>query len=354
MILRKPYGFLIKHFKLIHLIITGLFGYIVFENRDIYKFIKSVIADTANKYNAETYINYSLYIYLFIALLLCGIVYWLLKYKDKPRRIYMVTIFGYCAIAIFLFSTFAYMGSFNNSSIDQKTIRLYKDIMTITLFFQYYIIIFMGIRGLGFDIKKFDFRRDVQELNATSEDGEEIEVNANIDTTNIMRVLRKKRRELGYFFIEYKFYIITILVVIIGITGYKTYNYFSEKYKVYNQNELIGMEYGITIKDSYYNIDNGKNYVIINFDIYKYGTKKRFDTGNLVLLIGDNSYTPNKNICYKFNKLGSCYKKQYITNDTSSYILSYEVDNLNIQDAYLVFNETYDNSYKVKLVMKGY
>ena len=354
MILRKPYGFLIKHFRLIHLIITGLFAYVVLKNRDVYKFIKTVIADTANKYNAEAFINYKIYIYMLIAILLCGIVYWLLKYKDKPRRIYIVTILGYIAIAIFMFSTFAYMGSFNNSTIDQKTIRLYKDIMTITLFFQYYIIIFMAVRGLGFDIKKFDFRRDAQELNATSEDGEEIEVNTNIDTTNIVRMFHRSKREWGYFFTEYKFYIITILAIIIGITAYKTYNYFSEKYKVYNENDLIGMEYGITVKDSYYNIDGDKNYVIISLDIYKYGTKKRFDTGNLVLLIGNESYSPNKNVCYKFNKLGTCYKKQFITSDTSSYILSYEVDNLNIQDAYLVFNETYDFSYKVKLAMKSY
>ena len=354
MILRKPYAFLIKHFRLIHLVITALFIYIVVKNREVYNFLKKVIVDTANKYDANMFINYRIYIFILIAIILCVVVYWLLRYKDKPRRIYIFTIIGYIVVGIFMLAVYAYMGGFNNNGIDQKTIRLYRDLMTITLFFQYYIIIFMGIRGLGFDIKKFDFRRDVQELNANSSDGEEIEVNANIDTTNIMRGIRKQRREFGYFFQEYKVYIVTILIIIFGISGYKLYNYFSEKYKIYNENDLIGNMYGITIKDSYYKIDNDNNYVIINFDVYKNGISDRFNPGNMMLMIGIDSYSPDKNICYKFNKLGNCYKKQYITNEASNYILSYSVDNLNIQDAYLVYSESYDNSYKVKLIMKEY
>ena len=39
----------------------------------------------------------------------------------------------------------------------------------------------MAIRGLGFDIKKFDFNRDAQELNATDSDSEEVEINTKID-----------------------------------------------------------------------------------------------------------------------------------------------------------------------------
>ena len=50
----------------------------------------------------------------------------------------------------------------------------------------------MIIRGLGFDIKKFNFNKDVQELNLSQEDMEEVEVNVGIDTTNILRGVRKQ------------------------------------------------------------------------------------------------------------------------------------------------------------------
>ena len=354
MILRRPYAFLIKHFRLIHLIITVLFAYVVYKNREVYKFLKEVIISSANKYNALEYINYNIYIFLIIALILCGIVYWLLKFKDKPRKIYIFAIVGYIIIGIFMLTVYGYMNEFSNMAIDQKTIRLYKDLLSITLWFQYYIVVFMLIRGLGFDIKRFDFRRDAQELNLGAEDAEEVEVNINIDTTNIVRGVRKQKREFGYFFQEFKVYILVILFLVVGIFGYKLYQYYSVKYKVYSENETIGNIYSVVIKDSYYKIDNDNNYVIINFDISKYGKKDRFNLGNMVLMVGNNSYYVNKNICYQFKKVGNCYKKQYITADVDNYIIVYPVDNLNVQDVYLIYNETYENAYKVKLIMKEY
>ena len=336
------------------MIITVIFTYIVLKNREVYAFLKKVIVNSANKYDSGMVINYKIYIFMLIAIILCGIVYWLLKYKDKPRRIYIFTILGYVIVGIFMLTVYVYIDGFSINSIDQKTIRLYRDLVMITLFFQYYIIIFMGIRGLGFDIKKFDFSKDAQELNATSLDGEEIEINTSIDTTGIMRGVRKQKRELWYFFEEYKIYILAILIFIIAVSSYKLYNYFTLKYKVYDENTLIGNIYNITVRDSYYKIDYDKNYVIINFDIYKYGTIDRLNPGNMLLIVGKDSYTPDKNICYKFNDLGNCYKKQYITNESNNYILSYAVDNLNIQDAYLIYSESYEDSYKVKLVMKEY
>lgn len=354
MILRRPYAFLIKHFRLIHLIITGLFAYVVYKYREIYKFLKEVIADSANKYNALEYINYKIYIFIIIALILCGVVYWLLRFKDKPRKIYIFTMISYIIIAIFMFAVYGYMNGFSNMAIDQKTIRLYKDILSITLWIQYYIVIFMLIRGLGFDIKRFDFRRDAQELNLGASDAEEVEVNINIDTTNLVRGVRKQKRELGYFFQEFKVYIIVILLLVFGIGGYKLYEYYSLKYKVYNENQVVGNLYNIVVKDSYYKIDDDNNYVIINFDVLKYGKKDRLNLGNMILMIGDNSYNVDKNICYQFKKIGNCYKKQYITNNYENYIILYPVDNLNIQDAYLLYKESYEETYKIKLIMKEY
>ena len=52
MILRKPYAFLIKHFKLIHLVITGILFYLVLKYRDVYVFLRKCVTDNAYKYNA--------------------------------------------------------------------------------------------------------------------------------------------------------------------------------------------------------------------------------------------------------------------------------------------------------------
>ena len=133
-----------------------------------------------------------------------------------------------------------------------------------------------------------------------------------------------------------------------------TFKKVSKKFKVYSENEVVGYNYSIIVKDSYYNINKGKNYVIVNFDVSKYGREDKLNVNNLILMIDKDEYTPNKNICYDFDYLGKCYKKQYITQDVSSYIIVYEVDSLNIEKSYLVYRESYEDSYKVKLDLENY
>lgn len=354
MVFRRPYAFLIKHFRLIHLIITAILVYIVSFSNKIYAFINSCIIDQVNRYNALEYINYNIYIFIGIGIVLFSIIFWLLKYKDKPTIIYVVSIFGYIIVSIYLFILYGYFSGLPNNIIDQKIIRAYRDIMLIMLCFEYLITIIMFIRGLGFDVKKFNFTKDIQELNLTHEDAEEIEVDVSLDTNVLMREVRKQKREFGYFFKEYRVIILgifSILIIILGVSGYR---YFSKKYKFYYENESIGYINNINIKSSYYNIGKNKNYIIVNFDIFKGGIKDRLNVNNMILSVGGVEYIPNKNICYNFSDLGNCYKKQYVTNNLSNYIVVYEVDNLNIEKTYLIYKESYDDLFRVKLNLKNY
>lgn len=352
MVLRRPYAFLIKHFRLIHLMIAILLAYLAFIMREIYKYLNSVIDQTVFRYDVLNYINYNIYIYIALALILCFVIYWLLKFKDKPRKMYLMLIVGYIIIGIFMFILFSHMHGFLNAIPDMKSLRLYRDIMSINLLFQYFFVIMMIIRGLGFDLKKFNFATDAQELNADAADSEEIEINTQIDTTNVVRMFNKKQREFGYFFREFKLYIITILVLVIGISGYILYSNFNKKYKVYKMDQVVGSINNIIIRNSYYNTDGDNNYVIVSFDAYKVGKQEKLNTGNMALYLGKEKYIPDKNICFKFSYLGNCYKKQYITNQSNNYIVTFKVKNLNINKAYIVYTDSYEHVYKIKLDMK--
>ena len=321
---------------------------------DIYRYLNTVIDNTLNRYNALLYIKYSIFLFIFLALVLCVIVFLLLKYKNKPRKIYIVIIIGYIIIGAYIFVLFNYMREFSESIVDQKNIRVYRDILLMLQFFEYYTIFFMLIRGMGFDIKKFNFKTDLQELNVTSEDSGEVEIDTRIDTTNVMRRVRKQGRELGYYYKEYKNIILAIAIVAGVFLIYKGYNYFTDKLKVYNENDLIGDAYKVTIKDSYYYTEGNDNYVIINFDINKEGTPKLFNSGMMTLTIARKKYTPDKNICYKFSSLGPCYKRQYIKQNPENYILAYKVDRLYASKTRIEYNESYDREYKVKLALKEY
>lgn len=354
MILRRPYAFLIKHFKLIHLIITAILGYLVIQNNNIYSFLNDCIGNSFYKYDALEYINYSVYIWILLGIGLFFVIYWLFRYKNKPKTLYIISIGGYVLVGIFMFVLFSYMRELPNGIVEQKTIRAYRDIMTITLGFQYLIILNMFIRGLGFNLKKFDFDSDSQELNLSSEDSEEIEVNFNIDTTNIMRNVRKQKREFGYYFQEYKVFILGILGIVLVIILFNVFSGFKGMFNVYEQNEIVGNINYITVKKTYYIVDGEKSYIILGFDIFKNGREEQLDIDKMVLKIGDYEYYPNKNICYNFNYLGNCYKKQYITNNSTSYILTYEVDSINLDKTYLLYKESFENTFKVKLNLENY
>ncbi len=57
MVLKKPYGFLIKHFKVIHLILTALYIYLAMHVNQILNYYNNFISNTASKLDAIKYIN---------------------------------------------------------------------------------------------------------------------------------------------------------------------------------------------------------------------------------------------------------------------------------------------------------
>ena len=57
MVLKKPYAFLIKHFRLIHLVITAILVWLLMISRGIHKYLSLVIKDSINRYDALNYIN---------------------------------------------------------------------------------------------------------------------------------------------------------------------------------------------------------------------------------------------------------------------------------------------------------
>ena len=57
MILRKPYAFLIKNFRIIHFVLTFLMIYVVYKYNNIAKFIQNYIDNIANTQVATSYVG---------------------------------------------------------------------------------------------------------------------------------------------------------------------------------------------------------------------------------------------------------------------------------------------------------
>jgi len=93
MVLKKPYAFLIKHFKLIHLLLCIPLIYLIIRTGAIASFLSSYVA--SNYYTKEiniagTYINYFMYFAIILILGLVLSIYFLMKQKEKENISYKI------------------------------------------------------------------------------------------------------------------------------------------------------------------------------------------------------------------------------------------------------------------------
>jgi len=367
MILRKPYAFLIKHFKLIHLFISGLVLYLIFKTNSILNFFKDYISDDILKVDASNYINILIYLSLILIIGLAVSMIVLMRKKDKPLLFYILTIIGYSI----LFIGFVYVGSVINTLefnlLDRKSISLARDITRFMLIGQWIFLLPYVIRTLGFDIKKFDFKKDLQELDIQDTDNEEFELLSPVDMKKVEKFGRRRIRELYYYYIENKFFILIILGIVLFISSIFIISSIDfSTLKKYDEKEVFKLDnfYTLKVEDSYITTksDSGKNiaindnfYLIVKFTINSmYNKDFSLDTNKFLVSIKNREFIPTKTYYNYFKNYGIGYKNQDISlNDNKSYILVYNIPNeYKNKKIKLEYNYRYDNSGKNPKMIK--
>ncbi len=333
MIVRKPFAFLIKHFKAIHLFLFGLLVYVCYKYNGIVSFLRNYISTGNGRYDAVNYINYTPIYIILGAIVVMAIIYYLMKYKDKPKKLYLFSIIGYIAVIILFIFLFNYLRTFSSSIIEQKTLRLYRDISLMGLIFQYIIIVIMLIRGLGFDIKKFNFSKDIQELNIDLTDNEEVELVMGFDTNKTKFKIRRFFREFRYFIRENILFTGLSLIVIVIILWIIVANYTS-KNKVYKENEYFGVDFNMLVNGSYLTKEDSSSkklsvgnssLLVVKFKISS-NHSDVLNPDNFILSIYGKTYSPNNKYCSSLKDIGKCYNKIKLTEQEKEYIFVYLVD----------------------------
>jgi len=339
MILRKPYAFLIKHFKLIHLIISLLMFYLITRTNSILNFFKDYIQNNVVEIISSNYINILVYLSLILIIGLIFTMIFLMRKKSKPLLYYILTIILY----IILFAGFIYLEStistLERNILDRKTISLARDITRFMLIGQWLFLIPCVIRTLGFDIKKFDFKKDLQELEVDITDNEEFELVSPIDMNKVEQYGRRRVRELKYYYIENKIFILIIISVIALFTGIRLFNTIRINITTkYEEKEIIELDdyYTLQIEDSYIvsKDKNGKDistnnntFLIVKFTVNsKYERSFTLDTNKFLLNIKKDTYIASRRYYDYFTDYGIGYKGQKIKlNDTKTFILVYMI-----------------------------
>lgn len=346
MIIKKPYAFLIKNFRKIHLIIAILVGISLANTFNIHSFFKSMIDNTTVINVPSNLITIYSYLVAILLVIFGLIMFILMKKKDKPSKFYLFMTIYYVILNIVLFVFSLYLENIGKGSgISLETRRAFNDICNIVLFPQYFFIIFISIRTIGFDIKKFDFGKDLKELEITSTDNEEFEFVLGFDFHKLFIKFKRKMREFRYYFLENaKLFLYGFLIIIIGIVGVISYNLIFGK-KEYKETDLITSgNFQITVLNSYMTdfsqnglvIDDNKYYFVINAKFKNVtSTAQIIPTSDYMIQTGNKNYLATFSKNNYFNDLGDPYNNEQIDPYEEVYrLIVFEIGKDDIQKDY--------------------
>ena len=354
MVFRRPYAFLIKYFRLIHIILFILFAYITFKANSILTFFKDYINYKGSmEIISSDYINVWIFIFSILIIGISIIIFFLMRYKKKPKLFYVITsIVSVISIILFLY-LYGNIKVLESTSMAAREIRLLRDISRFNYWMLFIMCIPTLIRGLGFDIKKFNFNKDLQDLNLSKEDSEEIEISTNLSSDKILTTGRRGIRELKYYYAENKFFIniilgvvAVILILIFPFNKFVIHGTLSEK-------QMLSTRYfNFKVIDSYVSdrnrISRDNAYVIVKFSTKGKISKYNFKLDNFVLKSKDNDYIPSLKYYYYFLMIlvQDIKREELATNKYNEYIFVY---NINSEDKNSKFTLNYlGNDRKIR------
>ena len=337
MIIKKPYAFLIKYFKIIHIIMFIMFGYFVFALKDILDYFTSAVLSNnmSSIVSNNTYFSFWYVLFAILLLLASIAILFLMIQKKKPFIFYILTgIYAFLLIvmAIIFKSYFAEVAK--SGSYPTSTIVIYRDLTTVMYYGTFAFLIMSFVRGFGFDIKKFSFDKDKEELNISKDDSAEVVLNINIDKDKIINKTRKYKREWGYIYEDNKtFFKRAGIILAVALFAYIVINGFIVN-KTYKMGSFIDAgNFGIRIdkvilsnKDAYGEVRD-RNYVGVAFTIKTGADGTYFDNRFLRLMINDDYYYSTQSVNSIMGDIGQVYNNQALAGKKElNYVLLFDYD----------------------------
>ena len=339
MILRKPYAFLIKHFKMLHILLSACIFYLIYRTGTMINYINNYVDNTISVVGDEivgTLFNTGIFLLPILIIVFAGILLTIMTIKEKPRLFYIIVIIVEVAILLVYFYAYGVFSSMEETILDMRTIKALRDILFYVIIAQTGFSVFAVVRGVGFDIKKFNFGNDLQELEISAADNEEFEVALDFDLNDKKRAGRKVYRHIKYWILEHKkLFIISMSILIAIITAIICVDY-AKNHKTYPQGKTLTMNgFSMTVNNSYLvstdikgnNITGDNAYLVVaDLSIRCNENKpKTLKTGAIELNIAGDIYHHTDKYNYQLADLGNVYNNQAIGQDEKRYLLVYEI-----------------------------
>lgn len=307
MIIRKPYAILIKNFKLIHTILTICMIYLVYKTYGIFNYIGEYMKTTMLAVGEDlTAVLFDVKMFWLAGIITAGLIVMLVVMirKKKPFLFYVVNIIIFIAtlgVYSYLYDTINYI---EGNIIEMTDLKLAYDISMMLMFAQGISMVLSFVRAIGFDYKKFDFGKDLMELEVVEDDDEEVEVSVNIETNVIKRGVNRRKRFAKYVYLENKFAINVMIFLAVSLIAFVIYLNVNVYNVVYNEGDRFlayDLEMGILksylIENNYRGqkiTDDGEVIVALEADVKAFYRDQTLTTAKTILYIDGVEYYPNE------------------------------------------------------------
>lgn len=306
MVLRKPYAFFIKHFKLFHIILSALIVFSIMRMINVITFINSYLNSDKNLITMNDVSSiYSVIDYLIpiVSLAFSILLLVVMTMKKKPNKYYAYSTIIIVFLLILNIYGHTTMKQLTKVWLYENRVSTLRDLYVFALLGSIVEVAISVSRAIGFNVSRFDFNNDIIQLELSEKDNEEFELMVDFDFNDLKRDTQKKVRYFKYFIKEYKNILLWSVCIVVGfIVCFTGFSYFKDRRKVISLSKFNYAINGFTMKiNGTYIIDkdlNGNefkdNKVLVILDMTMTNQDKNspraFSTGSINITIGDESY----------------------------------------------------------------
>ncbi len=340
MILRKPYALLIRHFKLLHFILSVAIIYLLIRITGTIDFINDYLNSNLTMISESSFLgafNWLDFAIPIFSLAFSITLFAIMTWKKKPNKLYLY------AILISVFTLFVNIYGYSTlKALTKEWLDVSRlDVLTdfyVTAMILNMVLCAMSIsRAFGFNIGRFDFNSDISKFDLSEEDNAEFEVALDFDINDVKRNAKKQMRYIKYFYRENKRTIFSALILIV-ITGalYAGFSYLKYSKDITKGDTLKYNGFSVKINNSYIvdrdasgkKLKDDKHLLVIDADITNYGFKNptAFSRGSLNVTIGSDIYFSSKSFSLAISDLGQMYNDEKIAqNSTYEGLLVFDI-----------------------------
>ena len=349
MVIRNPYSFIAKHYKIINLLLLVPLIYLALKFGDIGSFFRDFVKSNYTTIETDYATKYVTGFTFFVLVVMIAVnlgIYFVCLTKKK-RVLYFLTASFYYIILLFLAFFFRVtMEGMQLSAIDETFANFVRDCANLSSIPSYFFIVVGLAKGAGFNVRTLRFDNNAELIIADNDD-ENIELRLGSEDKSLKKVLVHSIRELKYYVLENKFVfscfgaVALIAIVVSLFLNFQVYN------KTYSVNQAFTMEkFTISLKDAYLtNVDyhgniisDDKYYLAIKLGIINNGAATSIDNSHFRIYLDNEAVYPSYDRAARFIDVGKVYQGETIPNvkdyPGGEYVFVYELTKKQVKNSY--------------------